>query len=423
DHYQKFLDGEEDILYIKKEDDPFWEPVEDLLLGTANVFLQSLAYSLDFDDEICIVDYKGLEQGRLGITLSPCAPNGKAIKEEQFVDQPEELLGKPYSFKLAMRHIEINDERYNKGMRIRYKVFNEPEFAETGIFGKQSVCANVKQSRIITIPSVDYDWLSFFENGCIIFQIYVTQEEAKPDHRLFKMSTRELKLMEQKQEESNVLVQTNTMLPGDPKLKSELTLLQRKYNRLEQKEKRIQTLCRDWENKPLSEHEYQKFYKLMSAVAFSSGTKLKTKATIIGKNKKNGDVEIYLFGSDEQEYLNDIEHQNTDKQKYWEEYYRKTALKQRRSSLAFRNTLKSPPLIPIMSSVPNGQSSQQNGNILLIGDNPYIDNSHLSLRETKSLQEQQQQNGKKVPKRDSNFNLRTKTTLPNEKNSSLCLIQ
>ena len=36
----------------------FWEPVEDLLLGTANVFLQSLAYSLDFADEICIVDYK-----------------------------------------------------------------------------------------------------------------------------------------------------------------------------------------------------------------------------------------------------------------------------------------------------------------------------------------------------------------------------
>ena len=32
--------------------------MEELLLGTANVFLQSLAYSLDFADEICIVDYK-----------------------------------------------------------------------------------------------------------------------------------------------------------------------------------------------------------------------------------------------------------------------------------------------------------------------------------------------------------------------------
>jgi hypothetical protein len=36
----------------------FWEPVEDVLIGTANVFLQNLAYLLDFDDETSIVDYK-----------------------------------------------------------------------------------------------------------------------------------------------------------------------------------------------------------------------------------------------------------------------------------------------------------------------------------------------------------------------------
>lgn len=34
-------------------------------------------------------------------------------------------------------------------------------------------------------------------------------------------------------------------LPGDSKLKSELTLLQKKYNRLEQKEKRIQVILKD----------------------------------------------------------------------------------------------------------------------------------------------------------------------------------
>ena len=38
--------------------DPFWEPPEDLLVGTANVFLQSLAYALDFDDKLSVTDYK-----------------------------------------------------------------------------------------------------------------------------------------------------------------------------------------------------------------------------------------------------------------------------------------------------------------------------------------------------------------------------
>ncbi len=54
-----------------------------------------------------------------------------------------------------MRFIEINDERYNKGLRIRYKVFNELEFSETNVICRNAVCANIKQSRIITIPHVD----------------------------------------------------------------------------------------------------------------------------------------------------------------------------------------------------------------------------------------------------------------------------
>ena len=57
--YQKFLDGE-DISKIPKEKDPFWEPTEDVLIGSANVFLQSLSYALDFDDKITITDYKGM---------------------------------------------------------------------------------------------------------------------------------------------------------------------------------------------------------------------------------------------------------------------------------------------------------------------------------------------------------------------------
>jgi hypothetical protein len=53
---------------------------------------------------------------------------------------------------------------------------------------------------------------------------------------------KDLKKIEQKQDNTNLVPvnHVNSSLPGDSKLRSELTLLQRKYNRLEQKEKRIQ---------------------------------------------------------------------------------------------------------------------------------------------------------------------------------------
>ena len=58
DLYQKFLDGEEYILRLKKDQDPFWEPPEDLFIGLSNFFLQSLCYCMDFEDKAYISDYK-----------------------------------------------------------------------------------------------------------------------------------------------------------------------------------------------------------------------------------------------------------------------------------------------------------------------------------------------------------------------------
>ena len=54
----------------------------------------------------------------------------------------------------------------------------------------------------------------------------------------------DLKRLEQTQDNTNLVPvnHANSSLPGDSKLKSELTLLQRKYSRLEQKEKRIQVI-------------------------------------------------------------------------------------------------------------------------------------------------------------------------------------
>ncbi|CAF4387122.1 unnamed protein product, partial [Rotaria sordida] len=67
------------------------------------------------------------------------------------------------------------------------------------------------------------DWLGFFLDGCIIFQIFAVQEEGKPNTGLFQMTTRDLKKMEQKQDNTNFMPisHANSSLPGDSKLKSE----------------------------------------------------------------------------------------------------------------------------------------------------------------------------------------------------------
>lgn len=88
---------------MQKEEDPFWEPVEDSLIGTANIFLQSLGYALDFEDCLTIADFKGHEEGILNVHVAPCSSTGRPLGEEHYVDDPRDLLDCPYHFKVIIQ--------------------------------------------------------------------------------------------------------------------------------------------------------------------------------------------------------------------------------------------------------------------------------------------------------------------------------
>jgi len=95
------LDADIDITKIPKEEDPFWEPVTDVQIGTASIFLQSLAHSLDFEDNLTIADYKGNEKGSLDVQIAPCQQTGRSLGDENYVDEPKDLLDRPYYFKVG----------------------------------------------------------------------------------------------------------------------------------------------------------------------------------------------------------------------------------------------------------------------------------------------------------------------------------
>ncbi|XP_064610352.1 kinesin-like protein KIF28 [Liolophura sinensis] len=280
--YQKYLDGE-DVLKIPREQDPFWEPPEDVLIGTANVFLQSLSYALDFDDKLAVTDYKGQEEGTLYVNVAPCTQNGKPLDEDYFVDNPEELLGKPYHFKVTLRSADVIKSRFSKGLHVKYRVYKDDKFTETKVI-KGTLSPEFNHSKVFSYPSISQDHLDFFDTGCITLLLYGVQEDASPNPKLLKLTTKELRQMEHMQEPS--LMNRRTSFSSDAPteqshLKSELMLLQRKYERLAQKERRMQLICEDWSKKPESERDFDAFWRAVSAAANSSGTKLRTRVQML----------------------------------------------------------------------------------------------------------------------------------------------
>ncbi|VDM28226.1 unnamed protein product [Toxocara canis] len=89
--YQNFVEGDTDW-DVPKERDPFYEPPDsEVLIGSSTVYLQSLAYLIEHEEQLPIFDFGGQDLGRLTVALTPCTPAGKEILGE-YVEDPAELL-------------------------------------------------------------------------------------------------------------------------------------------------------------------------------------------------------------------------------------------------------------------------------------------------------------------------------------------
>ncbi len=111
--YQEWTDNEDASAASKligppTQGDPFYDPPEHLLIGTSGAFLQSLAYALDFEDTLTIVDYRGEEQGRVRVTVTPCNAQGGSLGDDLIVEEPTELLEKPFYFTVTIVSADVN---------------------------------------------------------------------------------------------------------------------------------------------------------------------------------------------------------------------------------------------------------------------------------------------------------------------------
>jgi len=55
-----------------------------------------------------------------------------------------------------------------------------------------------------------------------------------------------------------------------------------------------QELCREWDAKPNAQKQFEPFYRAISAVAFSSGVKLKTRSVVLNSVEHSRQLEIAI---------------------------------------------------------------------------------------------------------------------------------
>eukprot|EP00906_Rhabdomonas_costata_P030228 RCo042701 len=96
--------------YQPPAEDPFTDN-EDLLIGEADVWLQSLAHMMEFECSAPVVSTTGKVEGQVHVQLMPLGKNGSkgpwqpGDVNDPFVDEPEELVGK--TIQVEVRIMEV----------------------------------------------------------------------------------------------------------------------------------------------------------------------------------------------------------------------------------------------------------------------------------------------------------------------------
>ena len=97
--YQNFLELGGSMQYTQEED-PFWDPPEDLLLGRARIQLEALGYCMDTgDDWTPLVDYKGQQEGELLVKIEPLSSE-VALED---LDELEQLQGRRVQLQVCLK--------------------------------------------------------------------------------------------------------------------------------------------------------------------------------------------------------------------------------------------------------------------------------------------------------------------------------
>ncbi|KAK7012042.1 Kinesin-like protein kif28p [Biomphalaria glabrata] len=192
--FQNYTEGDPDW-NVPKEKDPFWEPVSTpVLIGTSLVYLQPLAYLIDMDESLAVIDWKGKEIGQLLVSLVPCDSKWEPLSDSSYVEDPKELLGKPYYFKFKIKGARGIPGNFEKSS-CSYKFYLEDKPTLTQEM-KGTMNPDYQHERQISFKTVTDQLITYLTNEAILVEVWGQQKEEGMRSGSTNSNTKELMMKE-----------------------------------------------------------------------------------------------------------------------------------------------------------------------------------------------------------------------------------
>lgn len=288
--YQNYVDG--DDWDVPEERDPFWEPYDaEVLIGSAHMYLQSLAYMIEVEESLAVNDHKGNEHGLLQVEAFPCDERGNEDIED-FVETPEELIGQSLYFKLKIPYARGLPDRFGKGETFcKFKFYLDHEMTETGRVAG-TVNPSYAYEKQYSFTPVTKQFVDYLEKQPLVIEVWGKQSGRK----MSRKETGGIKYNATQSRKTSVVHETpNGMTNGaimakdeSQNMKLELHKSQKRNDRSEKKLKKMRGLVEDAKSKGVSTIKVAAIEDILNG---GEGDKFKATANIVLHAQKSTDAD------------------------------------------------------------------------------------------------------------------------------------
>jgi hypothetical protein len=107
---------------LSPENDPYWDPPEEHLIGVAYYSLKPLALLFDNPFDLRIVSTAGGEAGNVKVNIVPIDEDGNPLEEGP--ESPEELIGTQINFRVEVIEARGLPATHANNVSCKYEIFN-----------------------------------------------------------------------------------------------------------------------------------------------------------------------------------------------------------------------------------------------------------------------------------------------------------
>lgn len=175
--YQNYVEGDKNWNDgAGTESDPFWvDPAGPVLIGTSQIILKSLGYLIETQEKLPITDFKGNDEGYLQVEINPCNSSGGDLGDDDFVDNPQELVGKSLSFKILIPHARGLNSKYDKTFA-SYRFYLDEDPTKTEMVAGSN--PEYKHEKMFHFKVVTESMVEYIEQGQLIIEVWGSQKEV-----------------------------------------------------------------------------------------------------------------------------------------------------------------------------------------------------------------------------------------------------